>query len=376
MKTLNQFLKTSSFIVLLMLSQRAFAFPEMIRHGYTHCASCHFNPAGGGVLTPYGRSMSAEVLSRWNYEGEERILHGALSKNASQWIQGEKETGLVLGGDLRYLQLHQENSSVRRRKWFLMQADAEVGAKWKNLLVLTTFGQEKTANSDRYRFRKAAVVASFNESATLKVGRAHPNLGVMMSEHFLSSRSDSGLSPLEYKDLAEVQANFESFGVVAGVEQSPYEKRTEASAERGFYLQGEYIIDTFKMGLHYWNRRSDTFTRDRYGAHAMLGFNHKWALLTDWQFQQQLNAGRSREWGFFGSGKLTYEPFKGLWVSAWGDYSQRNLEKNDSSRYRFGPGVQFFPRPHIELQALWLKEHSKSSNAWGDYAMLILHYYL
>lgn len=352
------------------------AYPEMIRHGYTHCASCHFNPAGGGVLTAYGRSISAEVLSRWNYKGEERIFHGALSKNASQWIQGEKESSLILGGDLRYIQSHHENASMRRRKSFLMQADAEVGAKWKNLLLLATFGQEKTTNSDRYRFRKAAAVASINESATLKVGRAQPNLGLMVSEHFLSSRSDSGLHPLEYKDIAEVQANFENFGIVAGAEQSPYEKRKETAAERGYYLQGEYIVDTFKFGLHYWNRRSDTFTRERYGAHALLGISPKWAVLTDWQFQQQLLAGRQREWGVFASGKITYEPFKGLWLSAWGDYSQRNLEDNDTSRQRFGPGFQFFPRPHLEIQALWLKENNKSTGAWGDYAMLLLHYYL
>jgi hypothetical protein len=358
------------------LNSLANAYPEMIRHGYTHCASCHFNPAGGGVLTPYGRSISVELLSRWTYPKAENVFHGALSKNATQWIQGEKETSAILGGDLRYIQVHQENSSVRRRKAFLMQADAELGAKWKNLTVLTTFGQEKTANNERYRFRKAAAIATVNEGTTLKVGRAHPNLGLMLSEHFLSSRSDSGLGPLEYKDIAEIQANLENFGVVAGVEQSPYEKRAEASSERGYYIQGEYIFDNYKFGVHYWNRRADTFTKERYGAHAMLGISKKWSFLSDWQFQQQLLRGREREWGLFASGKLNYEVIRALWLTAWGDYSQRNLDDNSTSRQRFGPGLQFFPTPHVELQAMWLKEHSKNTGQWGDYAMLILHYYL
>jgi hypothetical protein len=120
-----------------------YAFPEMIRHGYAHCATCHFNPAGGSTLTPYGRSLSNEVLSRWSYKGEERLFHAALSQNSSQWIQGEKESGLILGGDMRYVQVHQENASIRRRKAFLMQADLEVGAKWKDLLIIGTWGQEK-----------------------------------------------------------------------------------------------------------------------------------------------------------------------------------------------------------------------------------------
>jgi hypothetical protein len=37
------------------------AYPWMIRHGYTSCATCHVDPSGGGMLTSYGRAQS-EVL--------------------------------------------------------------------------------------------------------------------------------------------------------------------------------------------------------------------------------------------------------------------------------------------------------------------------
>ncbi len=37
------------------------AYPWMIRHGYTSCATCHVDPSGGGMLTAYGRAQS-EVL--------------------------------------------------------------------------------------------------------------------------------------------------------------------------------------------------------------------------------------------------------------------------------------------------------------------------
>jgi hypothetical protein len=198
----------------------------------------------------------------------------------------------------------------------------------------------------------------------------------MLNEHFLSSRSESGLGPLENRDLIELQSNLENYGIVAGAEVTPYEKRKESNSEKGFYLQGDYIIDTFKMGVHYWNRKSDDFKRERWGAHVLWGLNHKWAILSDIHLQQEKNPSSTTKWSLMSSQKVTYEPFKGIWFSIWGDYSQRNLKDNESSRIRIGPGIQFFPRPHFEVEALWLKEINKSSGLWGDYAMLVLHYYL
>ena len=122
----------------------------------------------------------------------------------------------------------------------------------------------------------------------------------MQPEHFLSTRSDSGLGPLENKDLVELQGNYENFGFLLGVEQSPFERRAENYAERGYYLQTDFIIDTYKFGFHYWKRQSDIFTKERYGAHALLGLSKKWALLTDWQFQQQLMTQQKRTWGRMG----------------------------------------------------------------------------
>lgn len=363
-------------LTLLFQVNSAYSYPEMIRHGYAHCASCHFNPAGGSTLTPYGRSLSSEILSRWSYKGEERLFHAALSQSTSQWIQGEKESGFILGGDLRYVQVHQENASIRRRKSFLMQADLELGVKWKELLFISTYGQEKTAHGERYNFRKASLQASLNESTTLKAGRAQPNLGLMLNEHFLSSRSESGMGPLENRDLIELQVNLEKFGFVLGIEQSTFEKRKEASSEKGLYVQADYILDSYKIGIHYWNRNSDDFKRERWGTHALLGFNHKWALLSDIHFQHEKNKNTPSIWSLYSSQKLSYEPFKGIWFSIWNDYSQRDLKNNNSARLRVGPGFQFFPRPHFELQALWLKEVNKSSGLWGDYAMIVLHYYL
>lgn len=55
----------------LLAPLSAEAYPWMIRHGYNACASCHVDPSGGGMLSPYGRAQ-AELLVATKYgEGAE-----------------------------------------------------------------------------------------------------------------------------------------------------------------------------------------------------------------------------------------------------------------------------------------------------------------
>jgi hypothetical protein len=51
------------FVLTLALGRTAAAYPWMLRHGYTGCATCHVDPSGQGLLTEYGRAQSELVLS-------------------------------------------------------------------------------------------------------------------------------------------------------------------------------------------------------------------------------------------------------------------------------------------------------------------------
>ena len=53
--------KAPSLVALLLMvfAGTASATPNLIRLGYTNCASCHLAPQGGGLLTPYGAGIDA-----------------------------------------------------------------------------------------------------------------------------------------------------------------------------------------------------------------------------------------------------------------------------------------------------------------------------
>ncbi len=78
-------------VTLLLGTGRAEAYPWMIKHGYTNCATCHSDPSGGELLTGYGRVLSQEVLStqwkkpevgRANRSRRWALTRAAHSKNA------------------------------------------------------------------------------------------------------------------------------------------------------------------------------------------------------------------------------------------------------------------------------------------------------
>ncbi len=85
-------------LVVALFSTAANAYPTMIRHGYTQCATCHVDPSGGTLLSEYGRAQSQLLLSSsWGAED------GAGSLTATEFLFGAVPTppSTVLGGWLR-----------------------------------------------------------------------------------------------------------------------------------------------------------------------------------------------------------------------------------------------------------------------------------
>src|ERR1017187_2836655 len=49
----------------------AHAYPWMIRHDYTGCATCHVDPSGGYLLTAYGRAQTQTLLVTFGHGPED-----------------------------------------------------------------------------------------------------------------------------------------------------------------------------------------------------------------------------------------------------------------------------------------------------------------
>jgi hypothetical protein len=80
-------------LLVLLLAARAEAYPQLqLATGATRCNTCHYAPAGGGLINGYGREEAADTLSSG---GDGAFLHGLW--DPPRW--------LALGGDLRFAAL-------------------------------------------------------------------------------------------------------------------------------------------------------------------------------------------------------------------------------------------------------------------------------
>ncbi len=101
----------------------AHAYAWMIRHAYTQCATCHADPVGGGLLTPYGRAQG-EILLRMRYSAPPDAEPGALAEPL--WGLVRLPNAVLLGGDARFAALRiMPSGSPAQSRFIVMQADAE-----------------------------------------------------------------------------------------------------------------------------------------------------------------------------------------------------------------------------------------------------------
>src|SRR3989344_836543 len=114
-------------------SDRAKAYPELSRHGYTNCTSCHLSPSGGGLLTAYGRELSKEILSTLDREGEQYFAYNKLPAD-------EK---VLLGVYIRGLQALRDSDEKEEARAILMQADAEAGYNEKKWAIAASIGRQE-----------------------------------------------------------------------------------------------------------------------------------------------------------------------------------------------------------------------------------------
>src|SRR6516225_8676416 len=100
-------------VALLAGERPAAAYPQFqFSSGTNRCSQCHYSPAGGGLLTSWGRDESADTIS---LGGDGAFLHGLVTPPS--W--------LGIGGDFRLAALSTDVGSPdgADTAFFPMQAD-------------------------------------------------------------------------------------------------------------------------------------------------------------------------------------------------------------------------------------------------------------
>lgn len=351
-------MKRIALIFLLALTPlQAFAYPEMVRHGYGNCTACHTSPTGGGLMSAYGRELSREVLSTWGKEGEQRVLHG--------WLEDDKWATVSLGGAARVIQTYRDTSFVRQANFFLMQAELEVGLKFGALSLAGTAGRIQDRNTSTFGSHRYWAAYSFSDELSARAGLFYPAFGINLPEHFTQVRRGMGFDEGMETHNVEVSWIGETWSGYLTAAFAPSTAVTSAQG-RSSALMGQVsrsIGTSSRVGV---SALSGTGSQRAVGAYALAGFTSKLFLLAEMDLKWSDASAQALMYRY---AKLGYEPVQGLVVFGMHDGS--------STRDGWGGGVQWFPRPHFELEMVGEKILSGVAAPGGDtFAWLMLHYYL
>lgn len=381
-------MRTLVALFVLLVATRADAYPHyQLSSGTVQCAQCHFAPAGGGLLTMWGREEGADTIARG---GDGHFAHGLFE--LPEW--------LALGGDLRVAALANETGSSDGTElaWFPMQADLGVRAGNDHFAVAAVVGVRgavrsgspdspptdppaggATSPSLRSYLIAREVYAMWQaepgNGAYVRAGRFAAPYGLRLADHTAYVRRFLGYNLLE-----------ETLGIGAGNLGDGWEVHATAFVfdplqgatrhEIGGAVMAEIQPTDMAFGASARVGRTDDDTRVQAGVHAKLWLEAAKLLLQGEVdgVHQSFAAGGARNQLAAYVGPVVI-PARGVYAGVAYEAFAEDLNVHGVLRQAIGAWLSVLPRAHWEVmlsgrgQRIGPDEHALVG-------LLQLHYYL
>jgi hypothetical protein len=348
----------------LLATATVHAFPELVRHGYSNCVTCHINPGGSGVLNAYGRALSLEALTSAGTEEETEFAWGKIK--TPEWL-----SATLMARSLSFIR--DTRTSIDGRT-LLMQLDGEVAASSEKFTASVTGGfQDSRTGAAPFALRRGYITYRPTDELSLRTGKFMHVFGLMPADHRIATRSPLGWD--QGNETLNVEGAWigESLNVFA---TGLFGRPDREDLEQGGSLSASVFLNNrYKVGLNAYSgvRPSDDSSRLVFGTHAALGFTPQFFWLGELDLQN-----RDETWGTYQYQKLDYEPWKGLHFYLMQDLQKSDWSNGDTQILSWGPGFQWFPRPHLEGQLYinWLHYPETLSSLDTTTVYLMLNFYL
>ena len=235
-----------SIVCLALCAGVASAEPMFLSRQYARCTSCHYSPTGGGLLTPYGRSLSGKELSTTG-----RTV--APSNADSDDVAGREEAFLfgVLGGalgplqlgvDLRPAHLHVSypGGSAGQNLW--MNADVLAAVQAGEWTFYGEVGRQPTGfgKIDSYEYW---VAHQSSGGIGIRAGRFLPTYGVRFADHTAFNRRVLGFDVYDQVYGVEISRTSERNLLQVTVSPGRADSIINDDGSRAFMTSGRYEVD-------------------------------------------------------------------------------------------------------------------------------------
>ena len=219
--------------ILCASAKAAYAYPEMIGKGYTNCASCHYNPTGGGYINSYGMGTTQAL---WPDDRKAdliaRLRDGPLAKADVTGYDENDKSKLQIGLDLdsRFMATSVPSTvgSSVGFNFFPMLLEFGGVVAWGKFLFYGGIGPKEPEGdgiSWKVASREHWLQFKATDQFSVRVGRMMLPFGLRIPDHTAFTRSDFGFGYYGQTYAAEADYVSEYFvASAAGSVGNPFDQ--------------------------------------------------------------------------------------------------------------------------------------------------------
>ncbi len=364
------------------------AEPMFLSRQYNRCTSCHYSATGGGLLTPYGQSLSRQELSMTGRSsdagqtgagqagagqgagathGEESFLFGALP-----------DTGpFQFGIDLRPARLHTDVAGLSATRDFFMTGDLLAAWRAHGFTVYGEFGREPRSSGTKYDSYEHWVSYESDKGLGIRVGRFLPAYGIQFADHTAYTRQPLRLDVYDQLYAVELSQTSEHHLLQITVGPGRADSIETNDGLRAFTASARYQQDLSSRSVLVFSgiyRAKSTLEAANGGGGVAFGISPASRLSVwseaDVQFQQG-----SGTPSYVLLNETSFEVVRGLWIKV---SPQLRTEYGNTSggSWRLAGEVDFFPRTHWQLAFSYYRDASRVSSIVSNTWLAQLHLYL
>jgi hypothetical protein len=370
------------------LARPASAYPQFqFSSGTNRCAQCHVSPAGGGLISAWGRDESGDTISRG---GDGSFLHGLFAPPS--W--------LGLGGDFRLASLGNSVGGPESPELvtFPMQADIYLRALLGDAFSINVIAGDRgitrptspttsgRLSSALHRGISREHFLMWRPSATgpyVRAGRFFAPYGLRMVEHIFYVRRYTGSNLYEEPYALSggyVDENWELHAsAFAPVPESfPDSLQSVGFREKGGALYFEHrIAGMAALGVQARVGVASEEARYQGGAVGKLWLEPAKLLFMGEadvirQTIKGTGGGQTQLVSYLGA---TFFPIRGLMTGVAYERYHEDVAVSKTARNAFDIEFNFFPWAHIEFVLLG-RFQTNGDGASGSMGMFQFHYYL
>ena len=339
----------------------AHAEPTFLSKQYPRCTACHYSASGGGLLTPYGRSLSREEISTFGRQGPGGVPSAGSTAGEEGFLFGAlpSESPLQLGLDVRpsHLNVDLPGRTIADRN-FLMNLDLQAAWRHDRWTAYGTVGRAPVSGGGELVSYEHWVAWQATDAVSVRGGRFLPAYGVRFADHtsFTRARLDLAQDDQVYGLEVDVSTDRALLQVAAGPGRA--ESLIDGDGRQAFTSSARFQIDlsprTVLAASALYRGASETAPRST-GTGLSFGYAPA-PWLTSWthadvQFQKLDASSRA----YILANQTSVEALRGVWLRVSPQLRWTDIDPRGEVR-RIVYGLDFYPRTHWHVNLSYYRD--------------------